>query len=73
MVLFSVRIALVVVFYFVISIALVIVNKAILNYGKFAFPFPIAVTWFQFVVAIICAAVMSGLGRLYASVLLMSC
>eukprot|EP00698_Gefionella_okellyi_P010830 TRINITY_DN2841_c0_g5_i1.p1 TRINITY_DN2841_c0_g5~~TRINITY_DN2841_c0_g5_i1.p1 ORF type:complete len:340 (+),score=37.02 TRINITY_DN2841_c0_g5_i1:130-1149(+) len=59
------RIALVVGFYFCISIALVILNKWVMGYSQYPFPHPFSVTWFQFVVALLCALILSWLGRLY--------
>eukprot|EP01028_Stygiella_incarcerata_P010251 TRINITY_DN5214_c0_g1_i3.p1 TRINITY_DN5214_c0_g1~~TRINITY_DN5214_c0_g1_i3.p1 ORF type:complete len:342 (+),score=69.55 TRINITY_DN5214_c0_g1_i3:83-1108(+) len=43
----------VVAFYFAISMAVVFLNKVIFSYSSFVFPYPITVTWFQLVVALV--------------------
>ncbi|KAH8556541.1 hypothetical protein BGW37DRAFT_416824, partial [Umbelopsis sp. PMI_123] len=45
-------IALVVLFYFVISLSVVFLNKIILSSTKYDFPYPLFVTWFQLLVAL---------------------
>jgi len=57
------KIALVVTFYFFISLSLVFINKIIMD-GSF-FPYPVIITWFQFIVALVCVLIGGKLGRSY--------
>jgi solute carrier family 35 (GDP-fucose transporter), member C1 len=56
-------IALVVLFYFVISLSVVFLNKIILSSAKYDFPYPLFVTWFQLLVALVLLIVCSELGK----------
>eukprot|EP00761_Pharyngomonas_kirbyi_P012136 gb/GECH01012163.1/.p1 GENE.gb/GECH01012163.1/~~gb/GECH01012163.1/.p1 ORF type:complete len:324 (+),score=50.15 gb/GECH01012163.1/:1-972(+) len=62
------RIAGVVAFYFSVSITLVFLNKFIMNYSSFKFPYPLFITWYQMVIALICGVTLSILGQ-YVSIL----
>ncbi|RUS35557.1 triose-phosphate transporter family-domain-containing protein [Jimgerdemannia flammicorona] len=53
----------VVLFYFVISLSVVFLNKFILSTSEYKFPYPLFVTWFQLVVALIVLLVWSHLGK----------
>jgi hypothetical protein len=53
--------------YFLISIALVFFNKLIMTTD--IFPFPLTVSWLQFLVALFCVTVMGWLGRGYVELL----
>eukprot|EP00762_Andalucia_godoyi_P004489 ANDGO_08178.mRNA.1 GDP-fucose transporter 1 len=50
----SFKIASVITFYFIVSMSVVFLNKFILSYSAFKFPFPIFVSWFQMIVALVC-------------------
>lgn len=67
----STTIAAVVAFYFVISMAVVLLNKFIFSYSAYVFPYPLFVTWFQLVVALICIIVWGELGKSFPSIALM--
>lgn len=56
-------IALVVAFYFVISLSVVFLNKYILSSSQYEFPYPLFVTWFQLVVALIVILIWAELGK----------
>ncbi|CAG8580680.1 6796_t:CDS:2, partial [Ambispora gerdemannii] len=58
-------ILLVVAFYWLISISVVFLNKYILSSSEYKFPYPIFVTWFQMVVAMVILMVWGSLGRRY--------
>lgn len=45
-------VAVVVAFYFMISLAVVFLNKLILSSSEYKFPYPLFVTWFQLLVAL---------------------
>lgn len=45
-------VATVVAFYFIISLAVVFLNKFILSSSEYKFPYPLFVTWFQLLVAL---------------------
>lgn len=55
----------VVLFYFVISLSVVFLNKFILSTSEYKFPYPLFVTWFQLVVALVVLLVWSHLGKRY--------
>lgn len=55
------KIALVVTFYFVVSISLVFLNKFIMK--GYDFPYPIFVTWYQQVIALVCIWIGSKVGE----------
>lgn len=57
------KIALVVSFYFIVSISLVFLNKHIMK--GYDFPYPIFVTWYQQVIALVCIWVGSKVGQYY--------
>ena len=65
----GVRIATVVAFYFVISISVVFLNKAILS--GLRFPFPLFVTWFQLVVALVFIVLWGECGKAVPAIGLM--
>jgi len=46
-------IALVITFYWVCSMSVVFLNKYIFSYADYEFPFPLFVTWYQFIVALV--------------------
>jgi GDP-fucose transporter C1 len=52
----------VVAFYWAASLALVFLNKFILSVSEYKFPYPLFVTWFQLVVALLILLVWGGLG-----------
>ncbi|KAI9277903.1 triose-phosphate transporter family-domain-containing protein [Umbelopsis sp. AD052] len=56
-------IALVVLLYFVISLSVVFLNKIILSSAKYDFPYPLFVTWFQLLVALVLLIVCSEVGK----------
>jgi GDP-fucose transporter C1 len=56
-------IALVVLFYFIISLSVVFLNKIILSSAKYDFPYPLFVTWFQLLVALVLLVACSELGK----------
>ncbi|KAG2180962.1 hypothetical protein INT43_008544 [Umbelopsis isabellina] len=58
-------IAIVVAFYFVISLSVVFLNKYILSSSQYEFPYPLFVTWFQLVVALIVIFIWAELGKSY--------
>lgn len=60
-----VKISIVVACYFAVSIALVFFNKLIMT--PEIFPFPLMVSWFQFLVALVCVGIMGWLGTGYAA------
>ena len=51
----------VVAFYWAVSLSVVFLNKFILSYSEYKFPYPLFVTWFQLVVALV---LLVGLGRM---------
>lgn len=65
----SAKIAAVVAFYFFISLSLVFINKIIMD-GSF-FPYPVVITWFQFIVALVCVLVGGHLGKSYSTLAFM--
>lgn len=50
-----------VVFYFVVSMAMVILNKFLMS--DYQLPYPLTLTVHQFVVALVCIVIMAELGR----------
>jgi len=60
------KIASVITFYFIISLSMVFLNKVVMD--NLQFPFPLLLTWLQFVVAIICIVVFGYLGKVGVSV-----
>ncbi|KAH8550781.1 triose-phosphate transporter family-domain-containing protein [Umbelopsis sp. PMI_123] len=58
-------IAIVVAFYFVISLSVVFLNKYILSSSQYEFPYPLFVTWFQLVVALVVIFIWAELGKSY--------
>ncbi|RHZ88047.1 hypothetical protein Glove_26g155 [Diversispora epigaea] len=58
-----VRIFSVVAFYWVASLAVVFLNKFILSTSEYKFPFPLFVTWFQLIVALIILMICGALGQ----------
>lgn len=54
---------LVVAFYFVTSLSVVFLNKHILSTSDFRFPYPLLVTWYQLVVALVILVVCGHLGQ----------
>ena len=57
-------ITLVVIFYFLTSLSVVFLNKLILSGVRdFYFPFPLIVTWFQIIVALVILVVSGELGK----------
>jgi GDP-fucose transporter C1 len=59
----STLIALVVAFYFAISLSVVFLNKFLLSSTKYEFPYPLFITWFQLVVALVILLVSSEFGK----------
>jgi len=59
-------VAMAVSFYFVTSLSTVFFNKIIMS--NYEFPFPLFITWFQFLVALGCIGVMYAVGSVYPSV-----
>lgn len=57
------KIFLVVAFYWICSMSVVFLNKYILTYAEYEFPFPLFVTWFQLVVAFV-LLIICGFSRL---------
>lgn len=57
----TLKIALIVGFYFVSSISVVFFNKFIMSF-YYDFPYPLFLTWFQFVVALVCVILMGAAG-----------
>ncbi|KAI9029361.1 triose-phosphate transporter family-domain-containing protein [Hyaloraphidium curvatum] len=60
-------IASVVAFYWVSSLAVVFLNKFILSYGDYKFPYPLFVTWYQLAVALLLLLVWGHLGKSYTA------
>ena len=58
---YSLRISAVISFYFIISLSMVFLNKYVLD--NLQFPYPLLMTWLQFVVAIVCIIVFGYLGK----------
>jgi GDP-fucose transporter C1 len=56
-------IAIVVAFYFIISLSVVFLNKYILSSSIYEFPYPLFVTWFQLVVALVVIFIWAELGK----------
>lgn len=56
-------VAIVVAFYFVISLAVVFLNKFILSSSEYKFPYPLFVTWFQLLVALGLLVAWANLGK----------
>jgi GDP-fucose transporter C1 len=56
-------IALVVLFYFTISLSVVFLNKFILSSAKYEFPYPLFITWYQLMVALVLLFALSELGK----------
>jgi len=56
----SIRIAMVVAFYFVVSMALVFLNK---NLMSKEFEYPLFITWFQLIVAVVCVTFLGAIGQ----------
>eukprot|EP00274_Cyanoptyche_gloeocystis_P004682 CAMPEP_0196656842 /NCGR_PEP_ID=MMETSP1086-20130531/19788_1 /TAXON_ID=77921 /ORGANISM="Cyanoptyche gloeocystis , Strain SAG4.97" /LENGTH=352 /DNA_ID=CAMNT_0041989729 /DNA_START=72 /DNA_END=1130 /DNA_ORIENTATION=+ len=52
-----------VLFYFITSLAVVFLNKFVMNYSDIKFPRPLFITWFQLVVALVCIVLLGELGR----------
>eukprot|EP01089_Gocevia_fonbrunei_P003040 TRINITY_DN1289_c0_g1_i1.p1 TRINITY_DN1289_c0_g1~~TRINITY_DN1289_c0_g1_i1.p1 ORF type:complete len:352 (+),score=51.57 TRINITY_DN1289_c0_g1_i1:107-1162(+) len=50
-------------FYFVTSMSLVFLNKFVLK--NYDFPLPLFVTWFQFVIALICMLILGNIGKFW--------
>ncbi|CAG8676663.1 13843_t:CDS:1, partial [Cetraspora pellucida] len=59
----SLVIFLVVAFYWIVSLAVVFLNKFILSTSEYRFPYPLFVTWFQLVIALIVLLIWGTLGR----------
>ncbi len=59
--LISVTIAAVIAFYFVISLSMVFLNKLVLS--NLNFDFPLFMTWFQLVVALVCIYIAGYAGQ----------
>lgn len=59
----STLIALVVLFYFTISLSVVFLNKFILSSAKYEFPYPLFIAWFQLMVALVLLFALSELGK----------
>ncbi|KAL9644217.1 hypothetical protein ABK040_005678 [Willaertia magna] len=57
------RIVFVVVFYFIISISTVYLNKYIMDLGPYTFHFPLTMTWIQLVIALLCIFITYSLNR----------
>ena len=57
-------------FYFVTSLSTVLFNKIIMS--NYEFPYPLFISWFQFVVALFCIGIMSFVGSLYPSINVMA-
>jgi GDP-fucose transporter C1 len=57
------KVAAVVAFYFVTSMAVVFLNKLILSYGEYKFPYPLFVSWFQMLVALVCIIICGELSK----------
>jgi GDP-fucose transporter C1 len=55
------RVALVVAFYFLISISLVLLNKMVLS-GSVSLPAPLFIVWYQLIISLICLWVLGYLG-----------
>lgn len=51
--------------YFVVSLAVVFLNKYIMNVSEYKFPYPLFVTWFQLLVAMVILVVCGRLGQSY--------
>lgn len=64
----SMKISLVIAFYFVVSMSVVFLNKFIMSYSVFKFPFPLFVSWFQMLVALGCIILWGELGKYVPSI-----
>ncbi|CAG8530915.1 6631_t:CDS:2 [Diversispora eburnea] len=58
-----IRIFSVVAFYWIASLAVVFLNKFILSTSEYKFPFPLFVTWFQLIVALVILMICGTLGQ----------
>jgi GDP-fucose transporter C1 len=56
-------IAFVVLFYFTISLSVVFLDKFILSSAKYEFPYPLFITWYQLIVALVLLFALSELGK----------
>jgi len=61
------KVAVVVGFYFIVSIALVIANKVVLSSPTIGLPAPMFVVWYQLLVTLICLVVLGSLGKTYTT------
>ena len=52
-------------FYWITSISIVFLNKFIFSTSEYKFPFPVFVTWFQLVVAMVLLVTCGELGKRY--------
>jgi len=59
----TLTITMVVIFYWVISLSIVFLNKYILSVSEFKFPYPLFVTWYQLLVALVLLVFFGELGK----------